>query len=66
MVLFAQTETSQAQTMQGQTDKSWIEALIYAMTFMLGINEEILAHVSNINCPQETKRGGCDDQSSRS
>ena len=55
MVLFAQTETSQAQTMQGQTDKSWIEALIYAMTFMLGINGEILAHVSNINCPEETK-----------
>ena len=57
MVLFSQAETSQAQTktMQGQTDKSWIEALIYAMTFMLGINEEILAHVSNINCPEETK-----------
>ena len=56
MVLFAQTGTSQAQTMQGQTDKFWIEeALIYAMTFILGINEEILAHVRNINCPEETK-----------
>ena len=55
MVLFAQTETIQAQTMQGQTDKSWIEALIYAMTFMLGKNEEILAHVRNINCLEKTK-----------
>ena len=41
--------------MQGQTDKSCIEALSYAMTFMLGINEKILTCVSNINCPEETK-----------
>ena len=53
--LFAQEEIWQAQTMQGQTDKSCIEALSYAMTFMLGINEEIQAHVSNINCPEDTK-----------
>lgn len=55
MGLFAQEETWQAQTMQGQTDNSGIEALIYATTFMLGINDKIQVYVSNINCPEETK-----------
>ena len=46
MGLFAQEETWQAQTMQGQTDNS---------DFMLGINDKIQVYVSNINCPEETK-----------